>query len=94
MKRTIINIEYEKGFPPDIEVYGKPLTSVTERAIFYIVVVLLAIGALWAVFYVLFPVIWFVLKLFFSIIGIGFFIIGIILVVAIIFALFKWRSSN
>jgi len=94
MKRTVINIEYEKGSPPDIEIYGRQLTSVTERAIFYIVLVLLVLGAMWAIFYVLFPIIWFVLKLFFSLIGIGFFIIGVILVVAMIFGLFKWRSRN
>jgi hypothetical protein len=94
MKRTIIKIEHEKGFPPDIEINGRQLTSLTERVLFYITLGLLALGAGWAIFYVVFPVIWFVLKLFFSILGIGFFILGLILVVAIIFALFKWRSGN
>jgi hypothetical protein len=94
MRRTIIKIEHEKGLPPDIEINGRQLTSLTERVLFYISLVLLALGAVWAIFYVLFPIIWFMLKLFFSILGIGFFILGLVLVVAIIFGLFKWRHGK
>ncbi|MCP4375711.1 MAG: hypothetical protein GY794_05990, partial [bacterium] len=75
MKKTIIKVEHEKGSPPDIEINGKRLTSVTERVIFYVIVVLLALGAVWAIFYVLFPLAWFVLKLLLSIIGFGFIVI-------------------
>ncbi len=94
MKRTIIKIEYEKGFPLEIEVYGKQLTNVTERSIFYIVVTLLALGAVWAIFYVLLPLIWFVLKLLFSIIGYGFIILGLFLVAAVVFLLLKWKFGK
>ena len=94
MKKTIIKIEYEKGLPPEIEINGKQLTSATERVVFYIIVVLLALGAVWAVIYVLVPLIWFVLKLLFSIIGFGFIIVGLVLVVAIVFGIYKWQFDK
>lgn len=94
MKKTIIKIEHEKGSPPDIEVIGKRLTGIAERAVFYLIVVLLVFGAVWATFYVLFPIAWFVLTLLLSIIGLGFLVIALIVVVAIVIGLFKWRSGS
>lgn len=94
MKRTIIKVEHEKGFPLEIQINGRLLTSLTERVLFYIALVLLAVGALWAVLYVLLPIIWFVIKLVFSIIGIGFFILGFGLVIAVIFGFYKWGYKN
>ena len=98
MKRTIIKLESEKGFPLDIEINGRQLTGVAERAIFYVVVVLLALGAGWVIFNIVLPFIWIILKLIVSIISYGFIFLGVILVMAVIFGLFKWkfdkRSSN
>jgi hypothetical protein len=94
MKKTLIKIEYDKGSPPEIEINGKPLTSATERAVFYIISVLLALGAVWAIFYVLLPLIGWVLKLLFSIIGLGFIILGLVLVVAIVLGILKWQFDK
>jgi hypothetical protein len=94
MKKTLIKIEYEKGTPPEIEINGKPLISVTERAVFYIILVLLTLGSVWAIFYILLPLIGLVLKLLFSIIGLGFIILGLVLVVAIVFGILKWQFDK
>jgi hypothetical protein len=94
MKKTLIKIEYEKGLPPEIEINGKPLISATERAVFYIILVLFTLGAVWAIFYILLPLIALVLKLLFSIIGLGFIILGLVLVVAIVFGILKWQFDK
>jgi hypothetical protein len=94
MKKTLIKIEYEKGSPPEIEINGRPLTSVAERAVFYIISILLALGAGWAIFYILLPLIGLVLKLLFSIIGWGFIMLGLVLVAAIVLGLLKWQFDK
>ena len=94
MKKTIIKIEHETGSPLDIEINGKQLTSVIERAFFYVTVVLLALGAVWAIFYVFFPLVWFVLKLSLSVLGFGFIVIVLILVVAFVIGLLKWHFGG
>ncbi len=94
MKRTIIKIEFEEGFPLDIEVNGKELATVTERAVFYVVLVLFALGGGWLVLYILFPLVWFVLKLLFSIVSFGFILLGVILTVVIVIALIKWQFNT
>ncbi len=94
MKRTIIKLEFEKGSPLDIEINGRQLTGVAERAIFYVAAVLLALGAGWAIFNVVLPLIWIVVKFIFSIIGLGLMVLGVIFVVAVIFGLFKWKYGR
>jgi hypothetical protein len=94
MKKTLIKIDYEKGTPPEIEINGRRLTGATERAIFYIISALLALGAVWVIFYVLLPLIGLVLKLLFSIIGLGFIILGLVLVAAIVLGLLKWQFDK
>lgn len=94
MKQTLIKIDYEKGSPLDIEVNGKTLASTTERAIFYLVAVLLMLGAGWAIFNILLPLIWFVFKLLFSLVGLGLIILGVIAAAAIIFGIVKWKRGE
>ena len=94
MKRTIIKLEFEKGSPLDIEINGRQLTGLAERSIFYVAAVLLALGAGWAIINVLLPLLWIVLKFLLSIIGIGFIVVGLIIVVAFVFGLLKWRSDK
>ena len=94
MKKNLIKIEYEKGAPPEIEINGRRLTGATERTVFYIISVLIALGAVWAIFYVLLPLIGLVLKLLFSIIGLGFIILGLVLVAAIVLGLLKWQFDK
>ena len=94
MKKTIIKVDYENGAPLDIEIYGKRLSSVPERAVFYLVVMLLIAGAVWATFNVLFPLVWFVLKLLLSIIGFGFIVITLVAAVVILFGLHRWWSKR
>jgi ABC-type antimicrobial peptide transport system permease subunit len=94
MKLTLIKIDYEKGSPLDIEINGNTLTGTAERAIFYLVAALVALGAGWAIFNILLPLIWFIFKLLFSIIGFGLIILGVIAAAAIIFGIFKWKRGE
>ena len=94
MKRTIIKLEFEKGSPLDIEINGRQLTGIIERSVFYVAAVLLALGAGWAIINVLLPLVWIFLKFLLSIIGIGFIVLGLIIVVAFVFGLIKWRSDK
>ena len=94
MKKTIIKVEYERGSPPDIEINGKQLSNVAERVVFYTIVGLLVVGAVWATVNVVFPLVWFLLTLLLSIIGLGFLVIALIVVLAIVIGLFRWRSGK
>ncbi len=94
MKKTIIKVGYENGAPLDIEIYGKRLSSVSQRAVFYLVVTLLIVGAVWATFNVLFPLVWFVLKLLLSIIGFGFIVITLVAAAVILIGILRWRSGS
>ncbi len=94
MKRTIIKLEFEKGSPLDIEINGRQLIGIIERSVFYVAAVLLALGAGWAIINVLLPLVWIFLKFLLSIIGIGFIVLGLIIVVAFVFGLIKWRSDK
>jgi hypothetical protein len=90
MKKTIIKIESEKGYPSSIEVNGKRLTGAIERTVFYSAVILLVLGVIWLSVYVLLPLLGIVLGLVFALIGVGIIVLGLILAAAILAGVVEW----
>lgn len=84
MKRTILKIEHEEGFPLEIEVNGKRLSRTVERAGFFAAVTLAAVGVLLLIVYVILPLLGIALGLIFAIFGVGLLIVGVIVSIVII----------
>ena len=84
MRRTILRIEKQDGEPLGIEVNGRLLTGGFERGIFYVAVLLLALGALWVTVVVVLPLLGIVLGVLFSIVGAGIAVAAIVLVLVVL----------
>ena len=84
MKRTLLRIEKEDGFPLEIEINGKHLSGSLERTSFFVSIALAAVGVLLLLVYVVLPLLGIALGLIIGIIGIGLLIVGVGVVIAII----------
>lgn len=86
MKKALLKIEAEDHKPLEITINGRPISHPLEKAAFFGAVVLLALGAILLAIFVLLPLFGIAVGFLFSLLGIAFVILGLVLAIFIISA--------